>query len=145
MLCNPPKEEPEIGRTYSPRGSYDNSQSTQKYKYVNITHKHSHKPCQQDSLISSALSTGRWGRQGVVKPTSPYLACEMSPVGVGAPWRSMGPDGPGLRVASSFISKKAVVSLEEVDFFLRRASWQPGFSFPCLFFNLLLYILYAKC
>ena len=69
-----------------------------------------------------AVSTGHSGRQGVVKPTSPYLARAMSPVGVGAPWGSTGPDGPGLRVASSFTSKKAVVSLGEVDFFLWRAS-----------------------
>ena len=57
-MCKPAKEEPEIGRTYSPRGSYDNSkQST--HKYVNITH--SNIPISPTNKIhSSALCCLYW-------------------------------------------------------------------------------------
>lgn len=36
MLCETPKELPEIGKIHSQKESYDNSQSTQKYKHSNI-------------------------------------------------------------------------------------------------------------
>lgn len=116
MLCETPKELPEIGKIHSQKESYDNSQSTQKYKYSNIP------TDPANETYASALHCLYWlpRKTGTSQASKPLLCMEeMWPVASRALWRFIGPDSSRVTVAtSSFTSKKALVSLGEVDLFL---------------------------